>query len=754
MKRIVCLLFLVCIFSAQLHGMAVITAAAQNVRQDITNGNFKKAQASINELTQRMQGVKAPGPKSALKETIDALQRELMTAQAAAVQKEPSAGSSNQPAQQPPVPAQQSQQPSEQPSSRVLPVFERQPASKEPVMPVPVTKPAPVAAPSIVQSGLSEQPAKTIEQAASPSAPKQQPAKEEMNQVCIKNKDADMADFYLSTKNPLVPVVIKDKFTSAASAPLIGQYGAPYNLASPLLLIENNEQALDNVPSTIMNVISEKTKSITPSIDFFTIIWSPVEKKPQNSTYNIIFHQVVRNWLRQEGSTPDLHNFNVGIEMGLFEPQGVRARSIALNNVKKESVHIHPSGNLEAFSPNNAQFEVVPQQKIVSFWTVAFSPDNSRVMIVFNVFVVDPALGARIDENINKSNNLQTLRENLSSLALDSADDQNVLNDAIDHLERICEPNTIKVDERVYLLPDIQKLKALGVCPPFDVASLFTEPLYNVEINGTVEPRYAATKDVSCSLAASAYRGYKINLFQLRTVNQSTQVNNESVFKNECPTLSLRNALIMGIYARTGNENILKDLYDAKAAYAFMRDIGCVKDLTADLMEPILALNAFAQMDKERLFILDDPRFLDPAYHPDFATNEQKIMRETLAQGLKRDHFYCTWIMGNGDERDKGVYFQHWYTITLIKDGSRLDYIVTDTVTHYHLQPGSYDLKRLENIIALMNSYLPEQTSSAHERAQEIPFSDPYFALRAMHPELYPAVRGRYVPVLPRKSKK
>ena len=549
---------------------------------------------------------------------------------------------------------------------------------------------------------------------------------QEPGSLCAKDKDFGTLDFYFSAKKPLVSDDIKNKLTDRASAPLIGQYGNPYNLCSPLIFIENDSHALQNVPLALTDIVNKK--SIPGSdIDFFTIVWGEPEEKSISRMYNVVFHQVVRDWLRDK-SDIEPGNFSVTIDMGLFAPQGVTGISIAVDSVKKEQVIIHPGGNgMHAFSPNNARFEVDQNRKIVSFWSVAFSPDSSRVMIIYNVMAIDSVLAKDVDRSAVAAKNLQALLENMvaiqSSNILTSAEDKAVLDAFIKQLNEICTAQ--HSHEYVYLVPNENELKKLELCPPFK--DLKNPPLYNNEVGGKLEPRYAGVVDVPCirhQPSYVAYRGlvnqessvnYQIDLLQLRTINQSTPLDiaqeNQFVFTNECPTLSLRNALIMDNYAKTGSIDELKLLYDAQRAYTFIRDVGCLQRLEPDALRVVLALDPFKTLNRDRLFILDNPDYIDPKSDPNFRTEDENLriekMRNILAEGLKENSFYCTWIMGTGDERLKGVKAEHWYSVTLLKSGITLQYIVTDTLSHYHLQPGSYDLQRLEKIIAVVNSYLP-----------------------------------------------
>ena len=262
----------------------------------------------------------------------------------------------------------------------------------------------------------------------------------------------------------------------------------------------------------------------------------------------------------------------------------------------------------------------------------------------------------------------------------------------------------------VYTVPEQQVLKSLDACPPFK--GLVTEPLYNVLNKGQIEPRYATTKTPECSVSYKTKKGRQAQLMQLRTVNQSEIVSGERIFSSECPMLSVHNAMLMNTYAVEGKHDLLKDLYSTEKAQEAIEKIGCVKKLDKEAIDIIFATDEFKAY-KNRIAVINNPEYVWDG-HEEFRTEEEneeiKTMRTILDGGLKRDYFYYTWIMGNGDERELGVRAEHWYTITLLKAKNTIQYVVLDTVSHYHLQPGSYDFERLTKLVNFIDAkYIRKQ---------------------------------------------
>ncbi len=259
-------------------------------------------------------------------------------------------------------------------------------------------------------------------------------------------------------------------------------------------------------------------------------------------------------------------------------------------------------------------------------------------------------------------------------------------------------------NDKVHIIPDKNVLGFLDACPPFK--DLVTEPLYNVLSGREIEPRYATTKTPTCFVSYKTKTGRLVQIMQLRTVNQSTVVGGERIFSNECPMLSVHNAILMSKYAVEGDPDILEDLYSTNKAKEAIENIGCAKKLTKDSIDIILSVKEFSAY-KNRITVINNPEYMWNGYE-DFRTKEENeeiyAMRALLNEGLKRDYFYYTWIMGNGDETERGVRAEHWYTITLLKAKNTVQYVVLDTVSHYHLQPGSYDFKRLTELIDFVDA--------------------------------------------------
>ena len=141
--------------------------------------------------------------------------------------------------------------------------------------------------------------------------------------------------------------------------------------------------------------------------NYLIVLGSP-ESKPAAALYNIAYHPTVRGWLEHNPAI-NLHNFSLPVAMGIFHPQGVThvnlAEGIAFNGLSEQQVIIHPGAEVapgyiaDAYSPNNARFQIDPKNSVSSFWTMAISPDKKQVYTAYVILVQNDLLEKEIEEN-------------------------------------------------------------------------------------------------------------------------------------------------------------------------------------------------------------------------------------------------------------------------------------------------------------------------------------------------------------------
>ncbi len=186
----------------------------------------------------------------------------------------------------------------------------------------------------------------------------------------------------------------------------IGIYnGAGYNFLTDVRgNIGDENLSVDSLPQEIRDLIPAGAE-----IKNYLILLGAPETKSSDSVYNIAYHPTVKGWFKKNPAI-DSHNFSVPIAMGIFEPQGVAhvnsAEGIAFNGLSAQQVIIHPGVQygttvVDAYSPNNARFQINPKNKISSFWTMAISPDKKQIYTAYVILVQDDLLEKEIVQNIN-----------------------------------------------------------------------------------------------------------------------------------------------------------------------------------------------------------------------------------------------------------------------------------------------------------------------------------------------------------------
>ena len=185
----------------------------------------------------------------------------------------------------------------------------------------------------------------------------------------------------------------------------IGIYsGAGYNFLKDLRENSGDKKlSVNSLPKELITLIPAGAE-----IKNYLILLGSPESKAAESVYNIAYHPTVRGWLEHNPAV-NLHNFSLPVAMGIFHPQGVAhvnsAEGIAFNRLSDQQVIIHPGAEVapgyiaDAYSPNNARFQIDPKNTVSNFWTMAVSPDKKQVYTAYVILVQNDLLEKEIEEN-------------------------------------------------------------------------------------------------------------------------------------------------------------------------------------------------------------------------------------------------------------------------------------------------------------------------------------------------------------------
>lgn len=315
--------------------------------------------------------------------------------------------------------------------------------------------------------------------------------------------------------------------------------------------------------------------------------------------------------------------------------------------------------------------------------------------------------------------------------------------------------------EQVHVMPDATQLKQLELCPAFKD----TIPVYGykeiISALNYADPIFNNKPITECSLNYITKSGKDVVLMQLRTV-RGGQDSRLGITWEE-PILAIRNVAIINEYAKNGDVNGLKKLYNVQDAVRFLEEAfwgwnaynqqllrqhieltmptgSIIKEFVPykeeklspfekEVRKGLLQLSKDKTLDEKRFSFVPDITYINKnADTSALSENERSTidaMHNELKNGLAQSNFYYTWIVGNRDEKFKGI-VEHWYaidagetgksysqgyvnehvyTVTLIKVDDRMEYIVLDPTDHYHLAPNSYYLERLKQLVEYVSGY-------------------------------------------------
>ena len=192
----------------------------------------------------------------------------------------------------------------------------------------------------------------------------------------------------------------------------IGQYATPYNTLTPIYTFENmlNWQDLQNIfkietVAQLNETLSADNLNLNLAVGVYG---QPLEGQIDDKTLNIVYHNVIRDWLSATNPDLDPLEFNVNALIGIFEPDGITTAiesGATIGRLNPEAISIHGDGTPENrgiyYSPNNVRFKIEDERQVASFWSLAISPDNQNAVLNFNLIILNEAVSNSISEVIS-----------------------------------------------------------------------------------------------------------------------------------------------------------------------------------------------------------------------------------------------------------------------------------------------------------------------------------------------------------------
>lgn len=191
-----------------------------------------------------------------------------------------------------------------------------------------------------------------------------------------------------------------DKFKYENTPLQINHYGPPY--LNPFFSISKNTEKLFNaIPKVLLdNLLKELNLKTSKdllnnfnsndekqkiNLDFYITFWKTPFNKEKNKyewpdqRFNLIFHELAGKWANKT------QPFNEPIAMGIFDANGVEEVKSAIGVPFDKFGVLFQNKHDNAYSPNNAHFNLKNNQNIASFWTSAFSPNKKNLFVSFNI---------------------------------------------------------------------------------------------------------------------------------------------------------------------------------------------------------------------------------------------------------------------------------------------------------------------------------------------------------------------------------
>lgn len=171
--------------------------------------------------------------------------------------------------------------------------------------------------------------------------------------------------------------------------PALGRYADPYVFLPRLALLELEPALLKNaLPPSLQQALIKAVGPFDAMINTKTVYaHAMISGFKSGDIVNIVFHPFVYTYVQQPF-------YNQNILMGLFDAHGISrspSESISIDHFSMQNVNAH-NGVGYAYSPNNAQFLIIPHRLLGIVWSAAVSPDKQHIAITFHIILHCPVI--------------------------------------------------------------------------------------------------------------------------------------------------------------------------------------------------------------------------------------------------------------------------------------------------------------------------------------------------------------------------
>lgn len=155
--------------------------------------------------------------------------------------------------------------------------------------------------------------------------------------------------------------------------------------ATVFIVLQNNYQLFREF---VPQLIKDNLTDIAPDrINFYVEVSAGAGFYDKGRRYNLIFHGAMADWYAAEmvaaGFNFAANGFAVNLPMGIFDFNGIDSAGgdIAKNGLSAQNVNAHN----HLYSPDNAGFIIEAGRRIVTFWSVAKSPEKNHAVVTYHI---------------------------------------------------------------------------------------------------------------------------------------------------------------------------------------------------------------------------------------------------------------------------------------------------------------------------------------------------------------------------------
>lgn len=245
---------------------------------------------------------------------------------------------------------------------------------------------------------------------------------------------------------------------------------------------------------------------------------------------------------------------------------------------------------------------------------------------------------------------------------------------------------------RTYLLPSLQELTVLGLCP-------LQLPYGWGEVTNFVDRK--TFKINQSTLGCLKNIGTNTALYQLTVVDQFALAQEMKIDPAICSVISIFNVMNLMDFSRTNDRQYLTNLINKPFARIFLAQLNVLQWPDIDQLKDYIKTTGDEGYNVENIDAISTVVQFDPS---SAFFEENPVLKKKIHEGLQQEYFSFGLIIGN-EESAQTTGRGHYFGFCIIKAGQQKQYIVVDGApAAYHLQDNTFELARIKYLIDLLET--------------------------------------------------